>query len=153
MPMVLVITAGLCITVKILGALEWAPLYRSFMFIPAQLLSFFFLRDYNEFEGVYTFPGFVMDYSCSGIHFFMVALLVTAYAGKRSVGGFLPGLVAAYLLTLAANTARIALFLKVEHFSHGRPWLHEAIGTLVFVSFLLSYYLILNHRRQNAAQR
>ena len=33
------------VTVKILGALEWAPLYRSFMFIPAQLLSFFFLRD------------------------------------------------------------------------------------------------------------
>lgn len=153
MPMVLVITAGLCVTVKILGALEWAPLYRSFMFIPAQLLSFFFLREYDESDGVYTFPGFVMDYSCSGIHFFMVALMVTAYTGKRSARGFLLGLTAAYLLTMAANTVRIALFLKVEHFSSGRPWLHEAVGTLVFVSFLLSYYLILNRRRQNAAQR
>lgn len=138
---------SLCAAVKILGALEWAPLYRVFLFVPAHILGFFFAAGFDEQGGVYAFPGFILDHSCSGIHFFIVAVLLLGFKSKRTWVGSLKATGAAYLLTLAANTARVGLYLKVEHFSPGRPWLHEAIGTLVFITFLIAFYFIWDYRR------
>ncbi len=139
--------------VKILAMLEWPTLYRAFLFPPAQVLSFFFLAEYEERLGTYNFPEFILDYSCSGIHFFILALLLLTHRHGENTGGFLKALALAYLLTLAANTARVALFLKVAGFSTGRPWLHEAIGTIVFISFLFFYYLATDLRRKYATEK
>lgn len=145
--MFIAIPLSLCAAVKILAALEWAPLYRAFLFVPAQILAFFFAADFDEQGGVYVFPGFILDHSCSGIHFFIVALLLLGFKSQRTWVGLLKATGAAYLLTLAANTARVGLYLKFEHLSTGRPWLHEAIGTLVFITFLIAFYIIWDYRR------
>ena len=100
-----------------------------------------FAIGYAEDLGTYRFPGFILDYSCSGIHFFMIALLLITLKTEPSWRGFFTGMATAYLLTVAANTARVALYLKITTVAHGTVWLHEAIGTIVFISFLLVYYL------------
>jgi hypothetical protein len=164
-----------CAGVKTLAVLEWAPLYRIFLFIPAQILGFFFSAEYLEQQGIYTFPEFILDYSCSGIHFFMIALIVTLIPpapfpikwrrgkkkgsadslplstswrggwGVRPAGFLLQCFLAAYLVTLAANTTRVGLFLKLTPFSVGRPWLHELIGTAVFISFLMGFFFAIQY--------
>jgi exosortase K len=139
--------------VKVLAMLEWPTLYRAFLFPPAQFLGFFFTAEYEETAGIYTFPGFILDYSCSGIHFFIITILLITFSRVKTAGGFLTALLTAYSMTLAANTARVALFLKVAAFSSGRPWLHEAIGTIVFISFLFFYYLATDVRRKYATEK
>lgn len=139
--------------IKVLAMLEWPTLYRAFLFPPAQVLSFFFAAEYEETGGIYTFPEFILDYSCSGIHFFILTMLLVTFRSVKATGGFLAALTMAYLLTLAANTARVALFLKIAGYSPGRPWLHEAIGTLVFISFLFFYYLATDLRRKYATEK
>jgi exosortase K len=139
--------------VKVLAMLEWPTLYRAFLFLPARVLGFFFTAEYEEAGGIYTFPEFILDYSCSGIHFFIIASLLITFRDAKTMGGFLAGIALAYVLTLTANTARVALFLKVASFSTGRPWLHEAIGTIVFISFLFFYYLAADARRKYATEK
>lgn len=129
-----------------LAMAEWPPLYRALLFIPANILAFFRGGEYAEAAGVYTFPDFILDYSCSGIHFFIVAFLMYAVAGRGLVRGF----VSCYLVTLTANTFRVALFLKLLPFSAGRPWLHEVIGTAVFIFFLISFYWMIHRQVQHA---
>jgi hypothetical protein len=48
-----------------------------------------------------------------------------------------------YFLALIANTFRVGLFLKLLPLAAGRPWLHEVVGTAVFLSFLITYGLLL----------
>lgn len=151
--MYLLIALVLSGAVKVLAMLEWPTLYRLFLFPPARVLAFFFTAEYEEAAGIYTFPEFILDYSCSGIHFFIITTLLIIFRSVKTAGGFLAGVALAYVLTLAANTARVALFLKVAAFSPGRPWLHEAIGTIVFISFLFFYYLATDVRRKYATEK
>jgi exosortase/archaeosortase family protein len=135
----LLLTLAACAAVKLAAMAEWAPLYRLFQFIPANLLAFFRGGEYAESEGIYTFSDFVLDYSCSGIHFFMIAVLVAVVIGR----GLAVSIGSGYFLALIANTFRVGLFLKLLPLAAGRPWLHEVVGTAVFLSFLFGYYLLI----------
>jgi len=133
------ITLAFCAAVKILAMLEWIPLYRTFLSIPARWISFVTREGFEESEGSYLFPGFILDYSCSGIHFFIL-LCLAGLASGRAVKSW-QSISVAYAATLIANSARIWLALRLQ-----RPGLHEAIGTAVFVFFLLVYYEIFRRK-------
>jgi len=126
----MLLTLGICATIKLAAMAEWAPLFRIFLFLPATAISIFTGTDYTESAGVYRFDGFVLDYSCAGINFFILSALTLALL-KR------PSILAAYLTTIVANIFRIALSLKLLQFSPSHPWLHEITGMAVFLFFLL----------------
>lgn len=132
-----------CAALKLAAMAEWPPLYRAFLFVPANLLAIFVGSEYTEAAGIYTFPDFILDYSCSGIHFFIIALLLATLISRNGWGEVIQGAALAYIATLAANTFRVGLSLKLMPLSAGRPWLHEAIGTVVFMSCLIACYFIL----------
>lgn len=134
-----------CVAIKLLAMAEWPPLYRVFLFIPATVMNFISSREYAETNGIYSFPEFILDYSCSGIHFFVILVLTNAYATGRHFSG----IAFAFIVTILANIFRIALSLKVLPYSANRLWLHEVVGTAVFISFLLGYY-VLRSRQENA---
>jgi hypothetical protein len=134
-----IITLAFCAAVKILAMLEWAPLYRAFLGIPARWISFVSGENFEESDGTYLFTDFILDYSCSGIHFFIL-LCLAGMAGGRAIK-FWQGIPLAYAATLIANSARIYIALRLQ-----RPGLHEAVGTAVFVFFLLVYYEIFRRK-------
>lgn len=135
--LVTVLTASAVI--KLAAMAEWPPLYRVFLHVPANLLAFFRGSEYVESAGIYTFPDFILDYSCSGIHFFIITVLMTGVVNCR-LSLALP---CGFLVTLIANTFRVGLVLSLTPLAAGRPWLHEAVGTGVFLSFLIAYYFLL----------
>lgn len=135
----LTVTAG----VKALAVFESALLYRIFLQLTATLLAFFGNAEYSEDAGVYTFPHFILDYSCAGINFFAVAMLTGLLVMLSSGRVRLWLLPAAWLLTVLANTMRVGLYLKLEPWAAGREWLHEAVGVLTFLTLLIVYYLLL----------
>lgn len=145
----LVIALMALAAIKLAAMAEWSPLYRALLFIPANLLVFFRGSEYTESGGVYTYPDFILDYSCSGVHFFMIAVLLAVATGRRLA----VSMTSAYLLTLIANTFRVGLFLRLIPLAAGRPWLHEAVGTAVFFSFLVSYYFLIRPKLHQAAAR
>ena len=125
-----------CTIVKILAMIEWAPLYRLFLFLPAILLSLATGNDFSEVEGVYTFPGIVLDYSCSGIHFFLMALLLAAMLQRLRTA-----LISAFILSIFANAFRILLSYRLLPVTEKFTFLHESIGTVIFITFLIGYYV------------
>lgn len=145
----LVIVLMASAALKLAAMVEWPPLYRVFLFVPANLLAFFRGSEYAESAGIYTFPDFILDYSCSGIHFFIIAVLLAVVAGR----GLAVSITSAYLLALIANTFRVGLFLRLMPLAEGRPWLHEAIGTAVFLSFLIAYGLLLQKISPKTGER
>lgn len=136
-------------TLKALAVSEYAPLYRFFLFLPAQFASAWSGLAYTEEAGIYRFPGFVLDYSCAGINFCILCLVTAAFASTGSARKILNSAmiavvisVSAWAMTQLANLIRIALSLKLLPLSTGRPWLHEAIGSIVFLFFLIVFYLL-----------
>lgn len=162
-PGVIVMTAGL---VK-LAAMAGSPLaHRWFLQPLALLMSVFTGEAFSENQAVYTYSSFVLDYSCAGINFFAICSLTTAIAFSpvknsghvRRSATLIAELAkpvllvtAIYAVTLLANFVRVALSLRLLPLSEGRPWLHEAVGVVVFLSILISYSFFLN-RIQNAKQ-
>ncbi len=93
--------------------------------------------------------------NCSGFQFFLIALLVAwssllphARSLRAASARFFLGSLAAYLLTLLANTARI---LSAEHLASvpliasrvAAETLHQSAGILVYFSFLILFSLAL----------
>lgn len=142
----LVIVLMASAAIKLAAMAEWPPLYKAFLLLPANVLAFFTGSDYAESLGVYTFPGFILDYSCAGVHFFIVIMLVGAFTEHKLVASVLVG----YAVTLVANTFRVGLFLRLLPVAEGRPWLHEVIGTAVFMTFLIVFYTIMNRQGKHA---
>jgi exosortase K len=87
--------------------------------------------------------------ACAGINFLVVAV-GTLWCGTahrvtgaaRRCGWLLGGLVAAYLLTLLANTARIAVavLLQLHPIPLDAAQLHRVTGAVVFLSFLFAFH-------------
>lgn len=130
-------------TAKILAAAEVPVIYRFFLQGPASFLVLLGYGPYTEIRGIYTFEEFILDYSCSGIHFFLLLIAASAASMVMARRVFFSVALAAWLTTLAANTMRMALFLQLRPWGEGRPWLHEATGILVFLTLLIVYYLLL----------
>jgi len=138
--------------VALAGFVKWSAiaestwLCRLFLHVPAVLLSVFGYGDYMESGGVYTFETFVLDYSCAGVNFFLITLAVGCVAMLGAGRMYLLIIPVAWLLTVAANTLRVGLYLKLELLAGHRPWLHEATGILVFLTLLVVYYHLLVRR-------
>lgn len=100
-----------------------------------------------------------IDKSCAGFNFLVIAfgsifsLLYRAKDGYRlNLLRYLSALLASYLLVLTANTSRILVSIKSLHFSDAFPWLashwaHEAIGSFIFISALLTVCLFIHYSK------
>jgi exosortase K len=118
----------------------------------------------NNESFIYSADGFyfpamnvLIDKSCSGFNFFIIALCVFAsivpyhYLSKRHCV-LLMGLLVfvTYAITICVNASRIitAIFLLRLQTSVPwvtQPWVHEAEGALVYLFALLGAYLIITH--------
>lgn len=112
----------------------------------------------HDARGFY-FPqlNVLIDKSCSGFNFFIIALCVFVsivpyhVLTKRQCSILMLSLVVVtYVITICVNTSRIvvAMFmLKLEPSMPWitQPWVHEAEGALVYLFALLGAYLIITH--------
>ncbi|HRH69513.1 MAG TPA: exosortase K [Flavobacteriales bacterium] len=108
---------------------------------------------FNSEHG-YFFPALnvLIDRSCSGVNFFVITAATFAFIVlKNTKGGCARPLlalfaaVAAYGLTLLANTGRILAMIHLDHLQlHPSPRAHEAIGAFFFLFALLLATLALD---------
>ncbi len=143
---------GLAAFIKWSAMAEAAWVYRLFLHLPAVLLSIFGYSEYTESAGIYTFEGFVLDYSCAGVNFFLIAVALSCLAMLGAGRIYLITLPIAWFMTLAANTLRVGLYLKLESITGHQPWLHEATGILAFLTLLIVYYELLRRRLHGRKQ-
>ncbi len=99
-------------------------------------------------------PITVIDKSCSGLNFWLMALLLGAFVlHKKSITllhffyYFIAVFALAWLITIIANTGRIIISIKVlplftDYISYAQS--HLLLGIFVYVTMLILYYLGLN---------
>ena len=108
---------------------------------------------FSSEEG-YFFPTLhvMIDRSCSGVNFFVITAATFAFIVlKNAYGGCarpllaLVSAIAAYALTILANTGRILVMIRLDHMQiHPSPRVHEAIGAFFFLFALLLATLALD---------
>lgn len=95
----------------------------------------------------YLFPGLgiLIDRSCSGVNFLIIATASFTFLWLRRVDGGCARpilvctiLIGAWVLTVIANTGRILFMIHLERFGlHPGPTVHEALGAFFFLASLL----------------
>lgn len=119
---------------------------------------FFNTKAIYQDTGFY-FPALniLIDKSCSGVNFFIIAFCVFSSTApyhvlkiRTSILLFVATGVLSYLLTILVNTSRIVsavLLLQNESAMPwvATPWAHEAEGAFVYLSALLLSYLIVKN--------
>lgn len=151
----------LAIAIKGAAMLEMAPLYHTLLLVPAKAAALLSGESYTESQGVYRFSSFVLDYSCAGANFLLLCVITGAWhfrhrmqTAARLAGTGVLIAAGAWLTANIANTFRIGLSLKLFHHHAQHAWLHEAIGTIVFITFLMGYYQLIlrfNYAKADAA--
>ena len=133
--------------IKLAAALETVPLYHTLLFVPASFARLLTGENYAELANTYRFSVFILDYSYAGVNFLMLCIFAGAWHSMRRVQNVAQLLRALLLITFGAfaatnlaNTFRIGLSLKLFPLVERHDWMHEAIGTIVFISFLIGYY-------------
>lgn len=151
-----------------------------FLLTPISYLVAFFTDTEMSFsvESGYYFPllNIVIDKSCSGFNFWLIAFVVFSFMminsknsnlsfGRRVVPevsghsgtseshkiiGIVKAIMMAYILTIIANTSRIVSIIKMNNifptWNEQYEWLHAAQGTFVYLFFLIGFYLFLNQK-------
>jgi exosortase K len=98
-------------------------------------------------------PITIIDKSCSGLNFWLMALILGAFVLHKKVINFLSffyyfiavfGL--AWLVTIIANTGRIVISIKIlpsltDYIDYSQS--HLLLGIFIYVTMLILYYLIL----------
>lgn len=108
----------------------------------------------------------IIDKSCSGFNFWVLCFLLFTYLTVKQFNKTLIkiltipiALIGAYLLTIFVNTSRIFASIIVQTqinstFLNKQHIIHEAIGIITYLSFLILAYLliekILRKKRYNA---
>ena len=108
----------------------------------------------------------IIDKSCSGFNFWVLCFLIFTYLtvkySDENLSKILSipcALIGAYLLTIIVNTSRIFASIVVQYqtkniFLNQQHIIHEAIGIITNLSFLILVYIliekILINRRHNA---
>jgi exosortase K len=97
----------------------------------------------------------IIDKSCSGFNFWMLAFLLFAYLTVKHFNNFVHKLLSiptalfvAYMLTLFVNTSRIFVSIVVQSqtkgiFMNDQHIIHEAIGITTNLTFLILAYVLL----------
>jgi exosortase K len=110
-------------------------------------------------ESGFFFPelNILLDKSCSGAHFFILAFCVFSsttphhlFKTKQSVLLFAGAFVLAYGLTIAVTSSRVVIAIFLLQLKTSIPWItahwvHEAEGAFVYLSTLLLAYLIVKN--------
>ncbi len=98
--------------------------------------------------------GFLIANSCSGVNFLITAFLMLSMRklfsdrSKDIAWRFIPtAAIAAYLVTLVANTARITLALHLRRMPPDASWLnpeqlHRFEGVVIYFGFLLLLFVV-----------
>lgn len=98
-------------------------------------------------------PITIIDKSCSGLNFWLMALLLGAFALRKKVTDFwrffyffIIAFGLAWIVTIIANTGRIVISIKFLpllspyiEYSQG----HLLLGIFIYVTMLILYYLVL----------
>lgn len=132
---------------------------------PVSYLVSFFSGSTLHFstENGYFLPdlNILIDASCSGFNFGLIAFVVLGFAvvtnvknAKRKAILLILSLIVAYLLTIIANTSRIMSIIKMNELlpdlNKKYDWLHVTQGVFVYLFFLIGFYLIaLKYLRKN----
>ncbi len=107
--------------------------------------------------------SFLIADSCSGVNFLIAAFLMLSLmfvwlredVGWRSVP---PALVVAYLATIAANTVRISLAIKLHRMDGPSIWmnpeqLHRFEGIFVYFGFLVLVFVLFDRVRNQDSRK
>jgi len=96
--------------------------------------------------------SFLIADSCSGVNFLIAAFLMLSVLtlwGKKEVAwhAFPIAVGAAFVTTIAANTVRIAVALKLHRMNEGALWInpeqmHRLQGIFIYFGFLLLLYFL-----------
>ena len=128
---------------------------------PVKNLVGFFTGIYFIFDSACGYVSYdrlvIISNRCSGLNFFIIAVFLSVFmdltnekTAYNRIISILIFIAASYMLTVVANTTRISVSIFLgyykphfEFLSQARSWVHEALGTFVFLLFLLSYYFVL----------
>ena len=103
--------------------------------------------------------SFLIATSCAGVNFLITAFLMLSMRklssdrSKNIAWGFIPAsALIAYLVTLVANTARIAIALRLQRMTAEVTWLnpnqiHRFEGIFIYFSFLLLLFVVSENMR------
>jgi exosortase K len=107
--------------------------------------------------------SFLIANSCAGVNFLITAFLMLSLRkllrdrSKPIAWGFIPvAVVIAYLVTLIANTVRIAIALRIGRAPVGVNWLnpsqlHRFEGIFIYFGFLLLLFVVSENMRPGTA--
>lgn len=135
-----------------------------FVLSPVNSLVEVFTSSHSEYlidEGyLYADLNVVIDKSCAGINFLILCFCITTFSVaqyyKQSVQWILIPVcfVLAYVLTIGVNSCRIisaiTLLNAQENFPWiTSPWVHEAQGSIFYLTFLIGTFLLIKfiHRK------
>uniref|UniRef100_UPI00404AD127 exosortase K n=1 Tax=Flavobacterium sp. TaxID=239 RepID=UPI00404AD127 len=97
----------------------------------------------------------IIDKSCSGFNFWILSFLIFTYSIVKHFDKLLQktmaipfALIGAYLLTIFVNTSRIFVSIVIQNqtkntFHNQQDIIHEAIGIITNLTFLILAYLLL----------
>ena len=113
-------------------------------------LNFDFLQN-EGYVCTQTLPITIIDKSCSGLNFWLMALLLGAFVLHKKVTtlwhffySFIGVFGLAWLITIIANTGRIVISIKflpllIPHIEYSQS--HLLLGVFIYVTMLILYYL------------
>lgn len=155
-----ILAVGLAIALKLFYRQATVEELHFLLWPTSQLVSFFtglpftFEAGYGYFN---RFHEVLIDKGCAGMTFWVISLTLSILISmkyyeqvrdKLIVSVSLVGL--SFLLTIVANTFRITIslfLLKLELFFPflGTDWWHTVEGSFVYLSVLVSFYLLLTY--------
>jgi exosortase K len=128
-----------------------------FILLPTNAIIEFFVNQkavYSNENGFF-YPDLqiAIDKYCAGLNFYLIALLASFLAlvanfeqTKRKIILFLVLAIICFVLTIFANVARILSAIRILQLPFAwlkATWLHEAQGTFIYLTILLSFYTLL----------
>jgi exosortase K len=128
----------------------------AFLLAPTnKLLSTISAQSYTRtLEGAYFYEqaGILVDKSCSGFNFFLIAALLFVFltlayvfTQKGKVLGIVASILGAYFLTIFTNCSRIIAAIFVQDLGFmpdNKALVHEAVGIITYLTFLILTYML-----------
>ena len=94
----------------------------------------------------------VIDRSCSGFNLWIISFVVIGFlaikhglTNSHRLLGILGAIGGSLVFTIAVNSARILLLIKLGDLAQ-IAWLHEGVGVLINLTFLILIYILLTKK-------
>ncbi len=114
-------------------------------------------------ESGYFYPelNIAINKDCSGVNFLLISFMAFAYlflqhykTALKKISAILLSLPAVYCFTILVNTSRIFVAIILQHgklklFPNHEGLVHEAIGIIINLSFLILAYILLERILKN----